>query len=126
MTRTFKRLIAVLALAAIPLGPGIVAAPHASAGMVGCGIHRIDSIVHSECLGETMGGYEYIQSWVKCGTSSIWSKGNRIGPHSYVNHVQQHSYYDCWPWQPRVWTMAYWVLGANGATVLHVELVKWR
>lgn len=110
MTRTLRRLAAVLALAAVPLGPIVWPSTPAKA-LGGCWIARSGTVVSAQCEYDTH-QYKNIQVWVKCGTSAYWSKGNIIGyPNKShdANGNQYHSTYNCYPWQPRVWTIAFWL-----------------
>ena len=104
MKHALTRLLAALTLAAIPLGP---AAPVAA--LNGCYTVRNGTQIWSRCTGSGH-QYQYIQTWVKCGTSAIWTRGNRIGDPWYLpNGLPKISKVDCAPFQPREWVFAYWL-----------------
>lgn len=118
MTRTFKRLVAVLALAAIPLGPGIVAAPVGATGldMGHCFIAQIPAFpphtgVHSGC-GDSYPSYSAIQTWLQCSLDRTWwLKGNIVTTsHNSMTEAINYSTVYCPSGRSPVrWTMAYWL-----------------
>lgn len=87
MKRLLARLVLILGLIAIPLGPGLIAAP-VSAGLSQCYTHgylprQSDGkwvAAYTACRSNSF-QYHYVQTGINC-SNGVTYRGNRIGPNA--------------------------------------------